>query len=330
MSYKILDSFSLKIRTVEHKYSRNLTYFDYELSRMWENHRNLVKNQGMTTTLLNLVEKRLENITQRWTMIYNYRMNYYVKNSYDQKSSTVSKQNLQSISVSSNLILTHKHSMTDKQLQLLNRGPSYVPLCQSYVSLSSAGATTKSLDDLVKTFYAPFKHQLTHLFAKYHINIALSMEIQKKSYDLFKDLFSMPLPSYLQQRALYERQLIHSIRSCLTANDLILQRTADHMNTFCVMHRQDFERRIARYLAMSEDYKCILNPTENQSNPSTTKNYQNDLKDMIESMNLLLESLKNHKSIDKDTYNKLLIDPRKVKLPYIYFLPDISQVKIAF
>ncbi|CAF5201674.1 unnamed protein product, partial [Rotaria magnacalcarata] len=46
---------------------------------------------------------------------------------------------------------------------------------------------------------------------------------------------------------------------------------------------------------------------------------------MVESMNLLLESLKNHESLNVDLYNGLLVDASKVKLPYLYFLPDVSK-----
>ncbi|CAF5068887.1 unnamed protein product [Rotaria magnacalcarata] len=46
---------------------------------------------------------------------------------------------------------------------------------------------------------------------------------------------------------------------------------------------------------------------------------------MVESMNLLLESLKNHKAINIDLFNRLLVDASKVKLPCLYFLPDNSK-----
>ena len=51
------------------------------------------------------------------------------------------------------------------------------------------------------------------------------------------------------------------------------------------------------------------------------------MKEMIESINLLLEELRKHKSLDNKTINRLRLDPNQVQLPYTYFLPDISQVR---
>ncbi|CAF1299779.1 unnamed protein product [Rotaria sordida] len=38
----------------------------------------------MTTTLINLLEQRLNNITNRWRDVYNYRIDYFLRNSYDE------------------------------------------------------------------------------------------------------------------------------------------------------------------------------------------------------------------------------------------------------
>ncbi|CAF4348468.1 unnamed protein product, partial [Rotaria magnacalcarata] len=46
---------------------------------------------------------------------------------------------------------------------------------------------------------------------------------------------------------------------------------------------------------------------------------------MVESMNLLLKSLKNHESLNVDLYTGLLVDASKVKLPCLHFLPDVSK-----
>ncbi|CAF5178151.1 unnamed protein product, partial [Rotaria magnacalcarata] len=93
--------------------------FDDELSRMWQNHRNLVKNQGMTTTLIHLIERRLALITEKFRQIYNYRFDFYLQNDQQQQ---------QRIGFSTSLIIdTTHHTLTKKEIQLLNRGPSYVP-----------------------------------------------------------------------------------------------------------------------------------------------------------------------------------------------------------
>ncbi|CAF4757684.1 unnamed protein product, partial [Rotaria magnacalcarata] len=81
------------------------------------------------------------------------------------------------------------HQLIPKQLKLLNRGPTYVPPCQ--LSISSLN---QSIDDIIKKQYASLKHQLNAIFSKYHINIALSMEIQQKINSQFTNLFSTPIP----------------------------------------------------------------------------------------------------------------------------------------
>ncbi|CAF5130835.1 unnamed protein product, partial [Rotaria socialis] len=53
---------TVKIAEAETKFYQCLKRFDHELATMWNNHRDLVKNQGMTTTLTNLIENRLKNI----------------------------------------------------------------------------------------------------------------------------------------------------------------------------------------------------------------------------------------------------------------------------
>ncbi|CAF4967921.1 unnamed protein product, partial [Rotaria socialis] len=217
---------------------------------------------------------------------------------------------------SSFLIIDAIHQFSEKQLQLLNRGPTYVPPCQTSI-LSSC----HSMDDIVQRKYAPLKNQLNSLFSKHHINIALSLEIQQKISDQFTDSFSVPIPSNLHQRALYEDRLILSIRYSLKKNNFILRRTADNMNTFYLGNRQEFETKAYDYVSKSDAYKVLLNKDKGYGG----QQWQTELNQMAESMNLLLESLKNHESLNVDLYNGLLVDASKVKLPYLYFLPDVSK-----
>ncbi|CAF2234943.1 unnamed protein product, partial [Rotaria magnacalcarata] len=314
-----LDLMTVKIAEAETKFYHCLKRFDHELATMWNNHRDLVKNQGMTTTLTNLIENRLKNITDRWREIYNYRINNYIRNSYDNLDSINTNENGQKSNnsgFSSFLIIDDIHQFSEKQLQLLNRGPTYVPPCQTSI-LSSC----HSMDDIVQRKYAPLKHQLNSLFSKHHINIALSLEIQQKISDQFTDSFSVPIPSNLHQRALYEDRLILSIRYSLKKNNFILRRTADNMNTFYLGNRQEFETKAYDYVSKSDAYKVLLNKDKGYGG----QQWQTELNQMAESMNLLLESLKNHESLNVDLFNRLLVDASKVKLPYLYFLPDVSK-----
>ncbi|CAF5208289.1 unnamed protein product, partial [Rotaria magnacalcarata] len=125
------------------------------------------------------------------------------------------------------------------------------------------------------------------------------------------------IPSNLQQRALYEKHLLQSIRYSLNENNLILRRTADNMNTFYLGNRQEFETKAYDYLSKSDAYKVLLNKDTDNGG----QQWQIELKQMVESMNLLLESLKNHKAVNIDLFNRLLVDASKeneiLLVPYI-------------
>ena len=76
------------IKEAESTYYEKQSIFDSELAKMWENHRKLVKNQGMTTGLINLMQQRLDNVTDRWRNLYHYRIYYYLRNKYDSLEQT--------------------------------------------------------------------------------------------------------------------------------------------------------------------------------------------------------------------------------------------------
>ncbi|CAF3804954.1 unnamed protein product [Rotaria sp. Silwood1] len=316
---KKLDLIAINISQAEVTYYRLQAQFDSELSLLWKNHRNLVKDQGMITSLISLLEKRLTNITNRWRDIYNYRIDYFLQNAYDEldhMNQDEITQYVKIMSSSSSIIIDVQHPFNDKQLQLLSRGPSYVPSCLMYTSLSN-----ESMGDIVKKQYAPLKHQLNNLFLKYKVNLNLHMEIHKKLYDLFKDLFSKSIPSSLSQRALYEKKLIESIRISLKKHNIILRRTADNMNIFYMGNKEEFEKKADRYLLTSEDYDVLFDVNDiNNEKPFTLA-----MKDMIESINALLEQLKIHKAINNDLYKQFIVDTTHVKIPYLYFLPNLSN-----
>ncbi|CAF4958577.1 unnamed protein product [Rotaria sp. Silwood1] len=318
---KKLDSLAIRLPLAEQTYYRFQEKFDHELSAMWKSHRNLVQNQGMTTSLINLLEQRLNTITDRWRDIYNYRVDYFLQNAYDELDPMHNNETLEYVKImapSASILINATHTFNDQQLQLLSRGPSYVPPCLMYTSLSN-----ESMDDIVKKQYAPLKHQINNLLLKYKINLNLQMEIQKKVYDLFKNLFTKSIPSNLYQRAMYEKNLIQSIQTSLKKNNLILRRTADNMNIFYLGNLQDFESKADKYLTTSEDYDILFN----MNDVNNEKPFNVAFKEMIESMNSLLEKLKTHKAISSDLYERFIADPNKVKLPYLYFLPNLSNEK---
>lgn len=326
---KKLDLIAQQIFKLERKFFECQKTFDDELAKMRKNNRNLMENKGMPTTLDDLIEERFTNITNRWRAMYIYRLFYHIEAPYGdleilekkkiQNNSNEEQQFIKRIGFQPQMIIHTKHSFDDQQLRLLNRGPTYVPPCQIHVSASNSA----TMDDILKKQYAPLKHQLAYLFNKYKISVALQFTIQHDVYDEFQKAFSMPLPSDIYKRAHDEQTLIQTIRQSLKNNNLILRRTADHMNTFYLGSKQDFERKANDYLTTTDQYKLFftINQTTNE------QAFRLEMTKLIDSVNHGLTILRRRNDIDENLYNRLRTDPAKVKLPYLYFLPNVSQVR---
>ncbi|CAF2639828.1 unnamed protein product [Rotaria sp. Silwood2] len=119
MKRKRIKFMVIKITEVAAKFYQCQSIFDHELSTMWKSHRNQVKNQGMSITLTNIIQKRSDNLIDRWIDIYNYRINYYLCNSYadsDHTDTNENDQKMNGIGFSFFLINDKTYELTDKQL----------------------------------------------------------------------------------------------------------------------------------------------------------------------------------------------------------------------
>lgn len=311
-----LDAMIPLIATAEVNVHRCRTIFDAEWNKMRDNHRNLVANRGIPTTLFHLIEQRLQIIHEQVTDQYEYRTNFYLRSSFDQADTS------SAVGFLSPTIVDTSQKLSDRQLQLLNRGPSYVPPCQWRVPSSSTSAVLADDDDIVKKQYLPLKRQVVHLLNKCHVNIARSMEVERRINELFQHCFSVGPSTQLVERAIDEGKLVRSIRRSLKRNDLVLRRTADQTNTFYVTDACMFERKADEYLARTDAYERLLDVDEHTHG-------SNEMKEMVESMNAALEMLKTKKTLPADLVQTLLTNPNKVQLPRLYFLPDISKKVIA-
>jgi hypothetical protein len=178
------------------------------------------------------------------------------------------------------------------------------------------------LDDVVRKQYLPLKRQVVHLLNKCHVNIVRSMEVEKRINELFQDCFSVVPSTHLAERAIDEGKLVRSIRRSLRKNDLVLRRTADQMNTFYVTDAFMFESKADEYLTNTDAYERLLDLDEHTRG-------SDEMKEMIDSMNVALETLKTRKALPADVIQTLLTNPSKVQLPRLCFLPDISTKVIA-
>jgi hypothetical protein len=218
------------------------------------------------------------------------------------------------------IIDTPLHLFTTEQLKLLKRGPTYIPPCQMYVSCVSVNA-------MIEKQFKFLQHNLNILFAKYENNSAQSMFVIKDIKDEFKKAFSISLPLAIQQRALYEKQLVESIREHLKANDLILRRTADQTNVFYLGYMKDFQEKINEFMNKTDIAAFEISEIIDNNNLRQTHEY---LTQRIKSMNSELDRILTNKKFYKDLLEKLYINMGKIQLPYLYFLPDVSKVKFLF
>jgi len=302
---KMTDYMAVRITSAEQTYHQCQKRFNQNIEVVWKNHHGSNANQLMPTNLTNLIEKRFTTITDQWRIIYNCRMQCQLNTS----SMLIGFGPCMSVHMT--------HSLTKKQLQLLNRGPTYVTPCQLFSSSSLS-----SMDDTTKELYGPLKLQLTRLFAKHQVNIALSMNIHTQLWDQFNDAFSKPIPVDLGQRALDEKKVIQSIRQTLQQRQphLILRRTADDMNTFYLGDRKEFEEKANQFVTKTNIFEFQLLINEKRYGTE----WQMDVYRMIESMNYILRRIHEKKGIDDQLLQRLTIEPSTIKLPYLYFLPMIT------
>jgi hypothetical protein len=53
------------------------TKLDLEMAELWKNYRTKVNDQYLTKSMIELIDERLVNITERFQLIYNYKMKYF-------------------------------------------------------------------------------------------------------------------------------------------------------------------------------------------------------------------------------------------------------------
>ena len=281
----------------------------------------LLTIEALPKPLLNLIPQRSLNMRNRLKLISDFTINHDLHT-----SSKTQDQRTKYNSFLSHLIvdstITTEHYLTDRQLQLLNRGPTYVAPGQLHILFSNCNNET--MDTAIRKQYAPLKRQLAILFDKYRINLHSSMNFQTDTYQVFQNLYSRPLPNDIYQRAIYEKQLIRSIQDSLEKNNLILRRTADQNNTFYLGHQHDFIHRSDQYIEDHADtYSILFNLNE-----LNLQNVQEQLKKRYLSINTELDKLFQEKRLNSITYRKLQLKIEYLKVPYLYFLPITTVRKI--
>jgi hypothetical protein len=171
----------------------------------------------------------------------------------------------------------------------------------------------------------PLRQQLTELFTKYPVDLSRRMKFEQEIIQSFKKSSSLSIPFTIEQRAIYEQQLLRSIYFQLKKDHLILRRTADNQNTYYLGNQDEFNHKTNEYMEDALCYEMIGIINENKSE----EQYLNEI---IHTINSTLEELQRKKLIDKDHLSKISaigIGKRtNINLPHLYFLPDTSSVSI--
>ena len=312
----ITDQMATLIEAAEKKIRRCRQAFNEE---MLQNRINEANNDGpFPAKLIDLIYHRFDVIKRKVDCIADFRYQYIIRPRIGEWQKRMNREPYLRFSPSF-IVDASTDTLTYEQVQFLNRGPTYVPPGQLYVA--SAPSETSEHDRIQKQ-YASLKHDLSSLFARYNINTARSMFIQKTVHDAFTEIFSIPLPRHLYQRALHEKHLVESIQQHLKAHRLILRRTADRRNVFYLGSSDKFAEKAREYLQTTDAYVIdeIVDVT-------SVKQMQESTEKMIRSMNRELEGIFVNHRLRKDHIQKLSAHTTKVKLPYLYFLPDVFQVR---
>lgn len=310
------DLYTNHLLKLEKEYYENQKLYNKELQIMWSNHRNLVRDKDMPTELSDLIGTRSCSINQLWQERFEFRFKYYLLYPYGEWESQQQQQQMSFQPYLYSDVPTVKDLFNEEQLKLLGRGPTYVTPYQTHL-LSST-----SQDDIVRKLYAPLKHQLISLFAKHKMQVFAQYTIETEFSNQFKECFLKSLPINLQQRAMYENQVLQSIHQIVNDHNLILRRTADNLNTFYVGDRSEFEAKAEQYFEDATDRFELVHI-------STHENHRRDhfqqLRKVVDYINNSLKIMKRRKDIDEETYNRIHVKLDLVKVSYLYFLPDISS-----
>jgi len=316
---KLTDSMIASIIQAEDTIHEYQELFDQEILQVSVNDKNQIEEDGggrvLTGKLVELIYRRFKIIDKKVHYVYNFRINYFLRSQYGDLAEKINKSPIDFSPTMMIIDTALHHQLTDEQLKILNRGPTYVPPCQMYVSSSS----DISMNEMIHKQYKLLQHNLTILFKKYDVNMARQMFINKEIKDAFISSFSISLPSSIYQRALYEKQLIQSIREHLKTNNLILRRLANQRNVFYLGNMEDFKAKANEYMTKTNAFE--LCQIIDETNLQATREYLNST---IRSINSELEAIFHNTKVYKDVLEKLFINVAKVQLPYLYFLPDVS------
>ncbi|CAF4239749.1 unnamed protein product [Rotaria sp. Silwood2] len=261
----------------------------------------------LTSSMIDIIHRRQKLFEQKLNCTLQFHLNYYFRQHFGEQSDDF---NLPKISFSPTIIVhASMHLFSKKDLQLLSRGPTYVPPYQLIEK-----------NDIEKN-YKRLQHDLNLVFVQHEVNTVQSMNLQRRIKHLYTEVFSKPtISKSIYERALYEKQIIEKIRNDLKKFNLILRRTADQQNVFYLGDRKSFEQLCNEFMLKMDLFE--IHTSINNENIRATLDY---LTEEVKSMNYAFENIFTDILKYKEQLKKISVLIGKVKLPYLYFLPDLSK-----
>lgn len=304
-----LDKMILYLIRTEEQYYQSTYDFDCEWSK--------ITDRTMSSTMINILERRFSNTSDRLSRLCDYRIEYSIKNSFVDDD-LHDNESIRLCFTPSLMVDTKKKDCLDRiHYYLLNRGPSYVLPYQSYARLD----VDLSIEDLLKRQFSSFKNRLAHIYSKYQINIALSMDFTRQIQQHLKDRFSLTLPNDLCRRARFERTTMTSIRKQLHKQQLVLKRFGNQQNLFYLTDREQYDLATTKAFESLTFYEHILTITNDEAKIEL----EVDIVEMVHSINQMINTLEHKKCINRDLARRLQLEKSQIRLAYIYFLPNIHD-----
>jgi hypothetical protein len=304
MTQAIVDA-EKKLVECEHLFNREQQQQQQELS-----------SSILTSSFMDIIYRRYKLFEDKLNFLQQFRLDYYLRKHFGQQSDDF---NLAKISFSPTIIVhASMHVFNKEHLRLLSRGPTYVPPTPTPPPLLH----DQMIKQEIEKNYKPLQHDLNVLLVKSNVNLVQSIVLQKQIKDLYMEMFSKTILSRASmcERAHYEQQLIEQIQNDLKRFNLILRRTQDQQNVFYLGDRKLFEQLSNEFMLETNLFEIDM--TIDNEHLQETHDY---LTKKIKSMNHEFKTIFIDTKKYKDQLNKITILIDKVKLPYLYFLPDLSK-----
>ena len=250
-----------------------------------------------------IIEHRMINIVERAKCML------YSKKDYVQRTNVSRKR---TIGFPPTAIIDVSTHFTARQLELLNRGPAYIPLCQTYLSLSSDA----QCQQMIKEQFEPLRQELSSFFIGNHVSLVRVREFFNDLQAMIQNIYSQPLAPNIQLRAQDDKRVIRSLRGKMKKENIVIRPT-DKSNRFYLGHLYDFKRKGLEYMAKTDAYQLV----QEINQVTILFGVSADLKvllDIIGCVDSTLRDLFQHQRITSSQFNAMRVDRTNVELVHLY------------